>query len=133
MYKRQIAISALVAMSFTTDINPTKTKTEFINPNPADQEPSFPGGTEALFAFMGENVKYPKSLEADNTEGKVFVEFVVKADGSISDAKVVKSSGHDSMDDEAVRVVNSMPNWEPGVKDGKPVDVKMVLPFVFKL
>lgn len=93
----------------------------------------FPGGNEALVKFMTENIKYPKALAKENIQGKVFVEFTVSKDGKVMNPQVVKSSGHEAFDDEAVRVINKMPEWKPGMKNGNPVDSKMTLPFMFKL
>ncbi len=97
-----------------------------------DKMPEFDGGMEGLISFMQKNIKYPKSAEKKGTEGKVFIEFVVTSKGAVTKAKV-KKGANEEMDKEALRVVNSMPNWKPGEKDGKKVSVKMVLPIVFKL
>jgi TonB family protein len=81
---------------------------------------------------MMEEVKYPKEAANAGVEGKVFVEFTVTKEGKIKDAKVAKGA-EESLDKEALRVVNAMPDWTPGEKDGKKVDVKMTLPIAFKL
>lgn len=93
----------------------------------------FPGGMDALIKFMTENIEYPKALAKENVQGKVFVEFTVTKDGKVTNPNVLKSSGHDEFDQEAIRVVNKMPNWKPGEKNGNAVDSKMTLPFMFKL
>lgn len=97
-----------------------------------DQKPQFKGGQEALFAYVGEHVKYPKSCEKNNTQGTVQIEFTVLVSGAVKDAKI-KKSAHPELDAEALRVVKGMPNWNPGIKDGKPVKTQMVLPITFKL
>jgi protein TonB len=97
-----------------------------------DKQPEFKGGMEALFSYMMEEVKYPKEAANAGVEGKVFVEFTVTKEGKIKDAKVAKGA-EESLDKEALRVVNAMPDWTPGEKDGKKVDVKMTLPIAFKL
>lgn len=97
-----------------------------------DKMPEFKGGMEGLIKYISSNVKYPKSAEKNNVQGKVFVEFVVGKDGKVSNVKVKKAANKE-LDVEAVRVVQSMPDWTPGEKDGKKVKVKMVLPIVFKL
>ena len=74
-----------------------------------------------------------KALAKENVQGKVFVEFTVTKDGKVTNPNVLKSSGHDEFDQEAIRVVNKMPNWKPGEKNGNAVDSKMTLPFMFKL
>lgn len=94
--------------------------------------PEYPGGMQAMMSFIGENVKYPEDAMEKNISGKVFVSFVVEKDGSVSEAKVVKGVC-ESIDKEALRVVNAMPKWTPGKKDGKNVRVSYTLPFTFKL
>lgn len=94
--------------------------------------PEYPGGMQAMMNFIGENVKYPEDAKEKNISGKVFVSFVVEKDGSVSEAKVVKGVC-ESIDNEALRVVNAMPKWTPGKMDGKNVRVKYTLPFTFKL
>ncbi|MEO9533963.1 MAG: M56 family metallopeptidase [Crocinitomicaceae bacterium] len=97
-----------------------------------DTKPEFKGGQEALFAYIGKNVKYPESAEKNGVEGTVHVEFTVLADGKIENANIKKGAATE-LDAEALRVVKGMPNWNPGKKDGKPVKTQMVLPITFKL
>ena len=85
-----------------------------------DKLPVFPSGMEGLMAFLRDNVRYPDLAHKQGVQGRVIVQFVVNSDGSISDAKVIKSV-HEYLDKEALRVVNAMPYWEPGVKDGQKV------------
>lgn len=99
----------------------------------ADQMPEFPGGTQALFAFLSENVKYPQIAYENRIQGKVIVQFVVNKDGSITDVEVVKSGGDPSLDREAVRVIKSMPKWRPGKQQGKLVRVRYSVPVNFHL
>lgn len=97
-----------------------------------DKQPEFVGGNEALVDYMSQNVHYPKEAEKQGIEGKVFIQFVVDADGSVRNAEVLKGA-HDLLDAEALRVVKSMPKWVPGEQNGQKVKVKMTLPIVFKL
>ena len=97
-----------------------------------DEMPKFPGGEQAMFKFISENVKYPQEAKDKNISGRVFVNFVVEKDGSVDDVKVLRSIGG-GCDEEAVRVVKSMPKWTPGKQKGKPVRVSYIIPFVFKL
>jgi protein TonB len=90
------------------------------------------GGMEAFYKFVREKMKYPAQARRMGIEGKVFVEFVVNRDGSIVDVKAIKGIGA-GCDEEAVRVVQSMPAWSPGKQRGKPVRQRMVLPITFKL
>ena len=97
-----------------------------------EQMPQFSGGIEALLKYLAENVRYPKEAEEKSLQGRVIATFVVEKDGSISRAKVVKSVDP-LLDEEALRVVNSMPNWTPGQQNGEPVAVKYTIPISFKL
>ena len=97
-----------------------------------EQMPQFPGGPAALMEFLSKNVKYPQEAYKNGIQGRVIVTFVINKDGSISDAKVVKSVDP-QLDEEALRVVHSMPNWIPGRQNGEPVNVKYTVPITFKL
>ena len=97
-----------------------------------EEMPQFPGGPAALFEFLSKNIQYPKDAEKAKLQGRVIVTFVVKKDGSITDAKVVKSVAP-SLDAEALRVINEMPNWTPGRQGGQPVNVKYTVPLTFRL
>jgi len=99
----------------------------------AEQMPEFPGGQEAMMKYMSANIKYPEDMAEAGVGGKVFIEFVVRADGSITDVRVLRGiPGGQSLDREAVRVVKTMPKWIPGKQNGKPVDVFYRLPVMFK-
>ena len=95
--------------------------------------PEFPGGQQALFKYLGDNVKYPVIAQENGIQGHVICQFVVNKDGSIVDIEVVRSGGDPSLDKEAIRVIKSMPKWKPGKQRGKPVRVKFTLPVNFKL
>ena len=95
--------------------------------------PEFPGGQQAMFKFLSENIKYPEDAKKDGAEGRVICQFTVNKDGSISDVEVVRSSGNESLDQEARRVVQSMPKWKPGLQRSKPVRVRYTIPITFKL
>ena len=95
-------------------------------------QPEFPGGTYAMYKYLADNIKYPADAKAAGKEGRVIVQFVVRKDGSVSDVSVVRSVGNVSLDNEAVRVVSSMPKWNPGTQGGKPVNVQYTLPVQFK-
>ena len=97
-----------------------------------DKMPEYPGGSEAMFQFLTSNIKYPKSCIDDKIQGRVLVQFVVEKDGSITDAKTVKSV-HPDLDAEALRVINAMPAWTPGEQKGQKVRVTYTIPVVFKL
>ena len=98
----------------------------------AEVMPEFPGGMKALLGFLGKNIAYPKeSLEKDE-QGRVVCRFVIAKDGTISDVEVVRSVSA-ALDNEAIRVIKSMPKWKPGMNKGKPVAVQYTLPVQFKL
>lgn len=95
--------------------------------------PEFPGGQQALFKYLAENVKYPVIAQENGIQGRVICQFVVNKDGSIVDVVAVRSSGEASLDKEAIRVIKSMPKWKPGKQRGKPVRVKYTVPVNFRL
>jgi protein TonB len=90
------------------------------------------GGMAAFYKYVSDKMKYPPQARRMGIDGKVFVEFVINKDGSISDVRAVKGIGA-GCDEEAVRVVQSAPSWTPGKQRGKPVKQRMVLPITFKL
>lgn len=95
-------------------------------------QPEFPGGMEALFKYLAENISYPEQAKKDGVQGRVFVRFIIEADGSVTGAKVLRGIGG-GCDEEAMRVVEAMPKWKPGMQSGKPVRVQFNLPITFKL
>ena len=97
-----------------------------------EKMPEFPGGTSAMLLFLNKGIHYPVAAMKSNTQGRVIVSFVVGKDGTISQSKVVKSVSPE-LDAEALRVVNSMPAWQPGMQNNKPVNVKYTIPISFKL
>ena len=107
------------------------------NPNrPAVVAPDRPtqpvGGNQAFFDWIEKNQKYPLQARQRKIQGKVIMEFVVQADGSLTDARVVKRLGS-GLDDEALRLIKAAPKWEPAMFQGKPIKQKMVLPVLFQL
>ena len=92
--------------------------------------PSFPGGN--VSKWIAKNVKYPVLAMENGIQGKVFIQFVIERDGSITDVKVARGVDA-SLDKEAVRVVQSMPKWKPGMQKGQPVRVKYTVPVTFRL
>jgi periplasmic protein TonB len=99
----------------------------------AEEMPEFPGGTEKLHYYLKQNIIYPEQAKDEGLEGKAFIEFIIDTDGSVSDVKIVKSTSHIILDNEALRVVKKMPSWSPGKNQGRPVKVKMVVPIKFAL
>lgn len=109
-----------------------KTPQEDSAPVIVEQMPQFPGGEKAMKKFINKNLRYPKESLKKGTSGRVIVTFVVDTDGKVCDAEVLRSV-HPLLDAEAVRLVQSMPDWTPGMQDGKPVRVKYTLPIAFGL
>lgn len=97
-----------------------------------EEQPHPKGGMQAFYDHINSNIRYPSQARRMNIEGRVFVQFIVERDGSVSQVEVVRGIGG-GCDDEAIRVVSSAPKWEPGKQRGKPVRVRMVLPITFKL
>lgn len=93
-----------------------------------DEKPEYPGGEMEMTKYIFKNLKYPNGIsEQSISSTKIYVEFVVTKEGKIKDAKVKKGINPE-LDKEALRVINSMPQWKPGKQNGKPVNVKMVIP-----
>ena len=98
----------------------------------AQKLPTYPGGQRKLYKYLGRKMRYPSAARDNRIEGKVYVQFVVDKDGQLTDIKTVKGIGY-GCDEEAIRVVRSMPKWEPGEMNGEKVAVIYTLPINFKL
>ena len=97
-----------------------------------EQQPEFPGGTAALMKWLASNVRYPQMALENGISGRVIVKFVVEKDGSVSGVTLVRGVDKD-LDREAIRVVKSMPKWQPGKNNGQAVRCYFNLPVNFKL
>ena len=97
-----------------------------------DEMPSFPGGLEELYKWIGSNVQYPEVAWENGIEGRVILKFIVEKDGSLRDSTVIHSV-HPMLDREALRLVGQMPKWNPGKRAGIPVRVRYCLPIKFKV
>ena len=97
-----------------------------------DEMPSFPGGLEELYKWIGSNVQYPEVAWENGIEGRVILKFIVEKDGSLRDSTVIHSV-HPMLDREALRLVGQMPKWNPGKRAGIPVRVRYYLPIKFKV
>jgi protein TonB len=97
-----------------------------------EEMPSFPGGEGKLMEYVAKNIKYPQIARETGIQGRVFVGFVVEPDGSISNVKLLRGIGG-GCDEEAMRVIKSLPKWKPGKQRGKPVRVSYQIPVFFKL
>lgn len=122
------ALEEATSLSMASDTAETKSGKEF--PCIPETFPQFPGGHIALVEYLSKNIKFPKEKEKENVRARVVASFTVDKDGSITDAKIVRSQG-EAFDNEALRVINGMPKWIPGTQNGKAVRVKYILPVTF--
>lgn len=122
------ALEEASSLSMASDTAETKYGKEF--PCIPETFPQFPGGHIALVEYLSKNIKFPKEKEKENVRARVVASFTVDKDGSITDAKIVRSQG-EAFDNEALRVINGMPKWIPGTQNGKAVSVKYTLPITF--
>ncbi len=97
-----------------------------------EQMPEFPGGEQALLNYISKNTKYPAIARENNIEGRVFISFVVEKDGSVSSVEVIRGIGG-GCDEEAKRVIKSLPNFTPGKQNGRAARVQYNVPVNFKL
>lgn len=97
-----------------------------------EEMPEYPGGEKKLLEYVGKSVKYPQIARESGIQGRVFVNFVIEPDGSVSNVKVLRGIGG-GCDEEAMRVIKAMPKWKPGKQRGKAVRVSYTLPVNFKL
>jgi protein TonB len=97
-----------------------------------EEQPMPKGGLKEFYNYVSKNLKYPTQARRLGMEGRVFVEFIVERDGSLTDIKVVKGIGA-GCDEEAIRVIAAAPKWNPGKQRGREVRVRMIMPIVFKL
>ncbi|QJX49213.1 energy transducer TonB [Hymenobacter taeanensis] len=113
----------------------TKAVEEVVESKPytyVEQMPVFPGGTEALLAYIGKNIKYPAMALRNQVEGRVFIKFVVGADGSVTNAEVQKGIGA-GCDEESLRVIKNLPKFTPGKQNGRAVPVYYTVPVTFAI
>ena len=137
--KKEAPIDLNIEANEETKISPQVVQKE---PEPEEQaeqiftivedQPSPVGGMAAFYEYVSKNLHYPAQARRVDVEGKVYVQFVVDKDGSITDPKVLKGIGS-GCDKEAIRVLKNAPKWNPGKQRGRPVKVRMVIPIVFKL
>lgn len=114
----------------TSAIAPAGTNTE--NFRVVADLPKYPGGAVEFMKWLTRNLKYPQQAQRRKVQGKVVAQFIVDADGSVTNLKIVKSLNPDC-DREALRVLRMMPKWQPGMQDGKPCRTMVAIPIVFKL
>lgn len=119
----------------TVAIAPTKKVEPEPDPEPAiftEVMPEFPGGEEALMQFLQKHMVYPERARTSGIEGRVVIGFVVNKNGEIDELRIQKGIGF-GCDEEAMRVIGSMPKWKPGSTNGKTLPVLFSLPITFEL
>lgn len=109
---------------------------ENTNPNEvfptSEIQPSFPGGEAAFGKFLSDHIRYPAVAKENGVQGRVFVQFIVERDGSLTDMKIVRDPGS-GLGDETTRVLKLSPHWKPGMQNGKPVRVQFTIPVNYSL
>ena len=101
-------------------------------PRVVQQMPEYPGGIVEFMKWLQRTLRYPPTAQEQGIQGSVMVSFIVNADGTITDQKVVRGVNED-LDAEALRVISHMPKWKPGLDKGKPCRTLFAIPIVFKL
>ena len=130
---KKLIILSLMGLFGLTTVSAQKTVVAQKNQKVFDvveQMPEYPGGIQALFEYLSQNVKYPSDAENQKVEGRVIATFIVETDGTINNVEVVKPV-FPSLDAEAIRVLSGMPKWTPGKQSGKEVRVKYTVPINF--
>ena len=138
-----IAVTACLAVTFANCNNSMlATNDDKINENSftndnqpyviVEDMPEFPGGPEALLKYIAENVVYPEQAKNDTIQGTVYLKFVVDKTGKVTQTEVIRGV-HPLLDEESIKVVNSLPEWTPGRQSGKNVDVAMQIPIKFQI
>ncbi len=97
----------------------------------SEVNPEYPGGETEMFRFLSKNIKYPESAK-EGRQGSVYVSFVIDKLGKVKDVQLLKGL-RNACDNEAMRVINSFPNWKPGLNNGKAVNVRFNIPIKFVL
>ena len=125
-------VAVLLACGTACKQNQTNQEPE--NYSSVEQKPMFNGEDAGKFAFwVFDNIKYPEEAYKNDIQGRVILQFTIAKDGKVKNVKVLRSSGSQLLDDEAIRVVSMSPAWTPGKVKDKPVDVVFTFPVVFKL
>lgn len=135
------ALAALTLMLFACS-QPDKSSPESAGIDPASVSgevyenvevmPEFPGGMDRLTEYLSSNINYPEKAKNEGMEGKVIVSFIIDKNGSVKDTKAMNNIGY-GLEEEAVRVISGMPDWKPGMNNGKNVNVSYTIPIKFAL
>lgn len=126
---KNVRVQFVLPIQFSLDSEKPADTTVF---TVVEQMPKFPGGEKAMLSYLSNNITYPAAAKKEGIQGRVFVNFIIEKDGRVSEVKILRGIGG-GCDEEALRVVSSMPDWEPGMQSGKAVRVSFNLPINFKL
>ena len=130
------AVLPLVAqVRHVTTVNPTTKQSymEVYEFDYVDIQPQFPGGERGLINFINKTREYPYYAYKKRIQGRVLCSFIVGTDGKVSDVRVIRGAGDESLNREAIRVINEMPKWSVGKVGNHAVPVRVVLPITFRL
>jgi TonB family protein len=131
--KRTLPIIQLMKKNTSTDNNSPQIPSDSDKVyDVVENMPQFPGGFSAMMKFLSDNIKYPVVAEEKRQQGRVIVTFIVECDGTVTNVRVAMSAG-EYLDNEALRVIKSMPRWIPGRQNGSTVRVKYTFPVTFRL
>ena len=115
-----------------TQVNVIKPVGEEVIYKEVEEAPEFKGGKKELVNFIVKNITYPEKARQTGITGTVYISYVIEKNGEVTNAKVKRGIGG-GCDEEALRIINLMPPWEPGKTEGEPVRVAMTLPLKFNL
>lgn len=132
-----MGLFTLSSISYGQAIKRPKSDSEIIKEDEivskADKMPRFKGGDKKLQAYLNKNLNYPKLAKENRVEGTIYISFVVTKKGKITDITQLNKKNGWGLDEEAYRVVKSMPKWKPAKQNGKRVNCKLTLPIKFRL
>ena len=129
------ALPMVAQVRHVTTVNPSTKQSymEVYEFEYVDIQPQFPGGERGLINFINKTREYPYHAYKNRVQGRVLCSFIVGVDGKVSDVRVIRGSGDDSLNKEAIRVIGKMPKWSVGKVGDHAVPVRMVLPINFRL
>lgn len=129
------ALPMVAQVRHVTTVNPSTKQSymEVYEFEYVDIQPQFPGGERGLINFINKTREYPYKAYKNRIQGRVLCSFIVGTDGRVSDIRVVRGAGDDSLNREAVRVIGEMPKWSVGKVGNHAVPVRVVLPIAFRL
>lgn len=137
-YALSVGVSAQAQLRDVTTCNPLSPNKSGYNMvvyeyESVDERPQFPGGERSMINFINETREYPYHAYHNHIQGRVICSFVVGTDGKLFNIQVIRGSGDDSLDREAMRVISKMPRWKAGRVSNSKVNVRCVIPIAFRL